>query len=37
MNHHFCVGDHVILADDYQQYRDVINGPLKPGDVGLMV
>jgi len=37
MNHHFCVGDQVILATDYHQYRDAINGPLKPGDVGLMV
>ena len=33
----FCVGDHVVLAPDYHQYHDAINGPLKPGDVGFVV
>jgi len=36
MNHRICVGDQIILASDCHQYHDAINGPLKPGDVGLM-
>jgi len=37
MDHFFCVGDHVILAADYELYGNASNGPLKPGDVGFLV
>jgi len=31
------VGDHVVLAPDYQQCHDAVKGPLKPGDAGVMI
>ena len=37
MHHFFCVGDHVTLVTSYYLYHDAINGPLMPGDVGLMI
>jgi len=36
MSEQCCVGDHVVLAPDYQQYQDALKGPLKPGDVGFI-
>ena len=37
MHRYICVGDRVTLVSGYDQFHDAARGPLKPGDVGLII
>ena len=37
MHRYICAGDRVTLVSGYDQFHDAARGPLKPGDVGLII